>query len=119
MKITIKDALGDVRTLSGKNLKVWRDGNTVEIYYNKPIDGDSKKVILAVAVNPVLVHIEEPQKIQQIAEADPFTKKALIDVKTESPEEILELYNALLPKKRKRRTKAEMKAAREKENGSA
>lgn len=124
MKITIKDVTGQTSEYKGSDLKIWRDGNTIEIYFHKSIDGgrDFKKVVIAVATNPSLVQVEE--NIVKRHKID----DALKDVEKEPESETLDtgekvdaealaitaLYNAIENKKakRKRRTKAEMEAAK-------
>lgn len=118
-KITIKDKMGESKTYSHDALKLWRDGNTVEVYYNKSLDGgkDYRKVVIAVAVDPIRVDIDEERSSREKPprEIDPFTKEAL-ESRPDTPEEkaLLETYQAIEgKKKRKRRTKAEMQAARD------
>lgn len=117
-KITIKDQFGESRTYEGKSLKLWRDGNTVEVSYMKSIDNgtDQRKVIVAIASNPALVEIQESVKVEKVSrETDPFTKEAL-ESRSDTPEEkdLLETYKSIegVKKKRKRRTKAEIEAAK-------
>lgn len=116
MKITIKDQFGESRTYEGKSLKLWRDGNTVEVSYMKSIDNgtDQRKVIVAIASNPALVIVEEPfiVKDKTIRETDPFTKEAL-ENRPDTPEEkaLLGAYQAIEGKKKRiRRTKAQIEA---------
>jgi hypothetical protein len=114
-KITIKDVFGESKTYSHENLKLWRNGNAVEVYYNKPLDGgrDYRKITLAIAVNPARVDVEEASA-RKVRAVDPFTAKAL-ENRPDTPEEkaLLETYKAIEGKKRrKRRTKAEMEAAK-------
>lgn len=120
-KITIKDKMGESKTYSHDALKLWRDGNTVEVYFNKSLDGgkDYRKVVIAVAVDPIRVDIEEERVSREKPprEIDPFTKEAL-ESRPDTPEEkaLLETYQAIEgKKKRKRRTKAEMQAIRAQE----
>lgn len=115
MKITIKDQFGESRTYEGKSLKLWRDGNTVEISYMKSIDNgtDQRKVIVAIASNPALVEIQESVKVEKPPrETDPFTKEAL-ENRPDTPEEkaLLSAYQAIEGKKKRvRRTKAQIEA---------
>lgn len=119
MKITIKDKMGESKTYSHESLKLWRDGNTVELYYNKSLDGgkDYRKIVIAVAVDPVRVDIEEERQKQEKPprETDPFTKEAL-ENRPDTPEEkaLLEGYKAIQGKKKRvRRTKEQIKADNE------
>lgn len=106
-KITIKDQFGESRTYEGKSLKLWRDGNTVEVSYMKAIDGgaDARKVIVAIASNPAFVDVVEgtvkPEKVSR--EIDPFTAQALQE-RPDTPEEkaLLEGYKAIEGKKKRR-----------------
>lgn len=113
MKITIKDNFGESRTYEGKSLKLWRDGNTVEVSYMKSIDNgsDQRKVIVAIASNPALVEIQESVKVEKPPrETDPFTKEAL-ESRPDTPEEkaLLGAYQAIEGKKKRvRRTKAQI-----------
>lgn len=116
-KITIKDSFGEEKSYFHENLKIWRDGNTVEVYFNKPLEGgrDYRKIILAVSVNPARVDVEETKlkSATTIKKMDPFTADALEEKRPDTPEEtaLLEGYKAIEGKKhRKRRTKAEMDA---------
>ena len=96
MKITIKDRHGDSKTYDHPHLKIWRDGSTVELYFNKSIDNgnDSRKIILAVASEPSLVSIEaEPVK---------ETPKPLTESDKEENEKLLKQYELLAPKKEKK-----------------
>lgn len=120
MKITIKDKFGESKTYSHDAIKVWRDGEMVEIYYNRPIDNgrDYRKVILWCGHQPACVEPEDERiaKEKPAREPDPFTKEAL-DSENDTPEEkaLLSAYQSIVGKKprRKRRTKAEMEAARQ------
>lgn len=115
MKITIKDQFGESRTYEGKSLKLWRDGNTIEVSYMKSIDNgtDQRKVIVAIASNPALVEIQESVKVEKPPrETDPFTKEAL-ENRPDTPEEkaLLGAYQAIEGKKKRvRRTKAQIEA---------
>lgn len=116
MKITIKDKFGESKTYSHEALKVWRDGEMVEIYYNRSIDNgrDYRKVILWCGHQPACVEPEEERVSREKPprETDPFTKEAL-ENRHDTPEEkaLLEGYRAIEGKKKRvRRTKAQIEA---------
>lgn len=119
MKITIKDQFGETHTYEGMSLKLWREGNTIEVSYMKPIDNgkDQRKVIVAIASNPALVEIHNEIVRDKPRQIDPFTQEALGEENPkDDPDALLETYKAIEGKKprRKRRTKAQMEADRSK-----
>lgn len=106
-KITIKDFHGEEKAYTGSDLKIWRDGNTVEIYYNKPLEGgrEYRKVIVAVATNAARVDVdhEKESRPRVSRETDPFTAAALEERKdTPEEKELLDAYRKIERKKRGR-----------------
>lgn len=106
-KITIKSPSGDHKLYEGKGLKIWRDGNIIEIYYNKSLDGgaDYRKVVKAyICLSPdTIVNVEEDYPQKQTREVDPYTAKDLEErPDTKEEKDLLDAYKAIEPVKRKR-----------------
>lgn len=114
-KITVKDKSGTEREYNGRGLKMFRDGEMCEIYFNKRIDEvESRKVTVWVGHQPTSVEVfegEEPKKQLPKPEQDPFTKEALKELDTPEEKALLETYQKIEGKKKRvRRTKAQIEA---------